>query len=620
MGILYRNVYGEISGNVVQNMMNPGGVGVGAETFGILVYGNSDVDVLNNIISGFTRGGIGINGDAGSAPDPKARVSGNVVTGNGLEDAEGWWAENGIQIGYGATAIVSGNLVTQCWVNNPNWTATGILVVSTDNVVVEGNTVLNNESGIAVAGFGAWGWPSSSNNVVRGNDVIGNAWGVDIQMDANNTFVIYNNIVNNTEAGVSVAQFYGYEPAGTVIRYNRIVGNTVGVENYGVSTNVDAALNWWGSATGPTHASNPGGTGDPVTDKVIYSPWLGTDPDGDPSRPGVQVTGPVLIVVDDVGPAPAGGYLNQAIAGANELPYADTIEVRHGTYDASTPITGPVTLISQQGSASSTTLTGPMSLRSGGILIGLPLRGFTITGNVTVEALVDAASSRINWCNLYGTVTNNGIGTFDARYNYWGTQAYAEIDARTIGDIAVDPYLPENADDAYHHVLDLIGAGVAVDLDHAIDQLWAMTRLGLGVGTYVNYLGAAGAGAFGAGLPGAEVAGGAGGLVLEGEVAGGAAGLGLEAYGAYVAGEPIQGHFALTDPVTGQPIAFAAVTVTLVDEAGKLVSWGLATYDSETGEYRFSINTAGLAPGTYKLIVQEATGKPQTFTIEILAP
>jgi hypothetical protein len=334
----------------------------------------------------------------------------------------------------------------------------------------------------------------------------------------------------------------------------------------------------------------------------------------------VQVTGPVLIVVDDVGPAPAGGYLNQAIAGANELPYADTIEVRHGTYDASTPITGPVTLISQQGSASSTTLTGPMSLRSGGILIGLPLRGFTITGNVTVEALVDAASSRINWCNLYGTVTNNGIGTFDARYNYWGTQAYAEIDARTIGDIAVDPYLPENADDAYHHVLDLIGAGVAVDLDHAIDQLWAMTRLGLGVGTYVNYLGAAGAGAFGAGLPGAEVAGGAGGLVLEGEVAGGAAGLGLEAYGAYVAGEPIQGHFALTDPVTGQPIAFAAVTVTLVDEAGKLVSWGLATYDSETGEYRFSINTAGLAPGTYKLIVQEATGKPQAFTIEILAP
>ncbi len=618
VGILYRNVHGEISGNVIQNMMNPGGGGGGAETFGILVYGDSVVDILNNMVSGFSRGGIGIMGDMGLAPDPVANVSGNVVIGNGLEAATGWWAENGIQIGYGATGVISGNLVTQCWVNNPAWTATGILVVSTDNVVVEGNTVVLNESGIGIAGYGAWGWPSSNDNVVRGNDVIGNMWGIDIQMDANNTLVIYNNIAGNTGAGVSVAQFYGYEPAGTVIRFNSIVGNAVGVANYGVSTGIDAALNWWGSVEGPTAATNPGGNGDAVYGDVIYSPWLGTDPDGDPAQPGVQITGPVLIIVAPVGPEPTGGYLNTAITGANTLPHADTIEVRHGTYDASEPITGPVTLISQVGSASHTTLTGPMSLRSGGILIGLPLRGFTIIGDVTVEELVDAASSRINWSNLYGTVTNKGTGTFDARYNYWGTQVYAVIDARTIGDIAVDPYLPRNADDSYRDIVALFTAGVAGDLDRAIDQLWAMARLGQDVNTFVQYLGVAGAGALGGPPPGAQIGAGFAGTILEEEVAGGAAGLDFVVDGAVVVGDAIGGHFTLTDPVTGQPIAKAVVTLSLLGEDGKLAFWGAATYDPTTGEYVFSIDTSGLAPGTYQLIIQAVDGQSATLTIEIL--
>lgn len=157
VGILFRNVHGEISGNVIQNMMNPGGVGAGAQTFGVLVYGDSVVDVLKNRVSGFSRGGITILGDLGPAPDPVVQVLGNEVVGNGLESGTGWWAENGVQISYGATGVISGNRVAQCWVNNPAWSASGILAASTDNVVIEGNTALANEIGIGVAGFGVWG-------------------------------------------------------------------------------------------------------------------------------------------------------------------------------------------------------------------------------------------------------------------------------------------------------------------------------------------------------------------------------------------------------------------------------------------------------------------------------
>ena len=37
---------------------------------------------------------------------------------------------------------------------------------------------------------------------------------------------------------------------------------------------ITAINNWWGSETGPTHPSNPGGTGDPVSNGVTFSPWL----------------------------------------------------------------------------------------------------------------------------------------------------------------------------------------------------------------------------------------------------------------------------------------------------------------------------------------------------------
>lgn len=38
---------------------------------------------------------------------------------------------------------------------------------------------------------------------------------------------------------------------------------------------IDAQNLWWGHASGPTHAGNPGGQGQSVSDGVNYSPWIG---------------------------------------------------------------------------------------------------------------------------------------------------------------------------------------------------------------------------------------------------------------------------------------------------------------------------------------------------------
>jgi len=55
-------------------------------------------------------------------------------------------------------------------------------------------------------------------------------------------------------------------------------GNTsYGLQNSSGIT-ITAVNNWWGSSTGPTHISNPTGTGDAVNDGVTFSPWLTTRP------------------------------------------------------------------------------------------------------------------------------------------------------------------------------------------------------------------------------------------------------------------------------------------------------------------------------------------------------
>ena len=41
---------------------------------------------------------------------------------------------------------------------------------------------------------------------------------------------------------------------------------------------VDARNNYWGVPGGPTHTGNPGGTGQTVSDGVLYDPWLNTEP------------------------------------------------------------------------------------------------------------------------------------------------------------------------------------------------------------------------------------------------------------------------------------------------------------------------------------------------------
>ena len=285
VGILCRNVKpGTISNNVVHSLYPPSGKGSGPQTFGIMVYGDSEMTISHNEVRDFSRGGIGVSGDAGSNPDPYALIQQNTVFGNGLETETGWWAENGIQVGYGATAHVVGNHVYDCTVNNPSWSATGIMAVDTDGVTIESNYVEGCDLGIAAVDFpeskyGSFYHLILSNVDIIGNTLVGNTWQVDISNDARNITLICNNILNAIEDGIDVWSYSGVTvyPTNVKINYNNIVGSgTYGlwVED-DVLEQVDARYNWWGNASGPYHPTlNPGGTGDELYGNANFSPWL----------------------------------------------------------------------------------------------------------------------------------------------------------------------------------------------------------------------------------------------------------------------------------------------------------------------------------------------------------
>jgi len=50
---------------------------------------------------------------------------------------------------------------------------------------------------------------------------------------------------------------------------------------------LDATYNWWGDASGPAHASNPAGSGNAVSENVLFDPWLSVNPGDDSDLDGL---------------------------------------------------------------------------------------------------------------------------------------------------------------------------------------------------------------------------------------------------------------------------------------------------------------------------------------------
>jgi len=178
------------------------------ESWGTVVFGDSELTLHDNLIKEFTRDGIDVFGTGGTTGQPNVTISDNVVAGSAT-------GLNGIAIEDHAAAILTGNVVTGMARSTP-WAGVGILAWNADKVIIggtelgEGNQVDDNFYGIFVN--------TSENVEVVGNTLTHNINRAITLDDADNNTVARNIIVGTAE---------GTEDAGIVL-LNGATGNMIG--------------------------------------------------------------------------------------------------------------------------------------------------------------------------------------------------------------------------------------------------------------------------------------------------------------------------------------------------------------------------------------------------------
>jgi len=98
---------------------------------------------------------------------------------------------------------------------------------------------------------------------------------------------IYLTITDNVFDDVHGLYIPPADPATPVLDVVANCNDFLGGGNWGVWNGtdflVDATDNWWGNTSGPAHATNPTGTGNAVSDNVLFEPWAKAVPD-DPAE------------------------------------------------------------------------------------------------------------------------------------------------------------------------------------------------------------------------------------------------------------------------------------------------------------------------------------------------
>ncbi|MBI5503605.1 MAG: hypothetical protein HY899_02310 [Deltaproteobacteria bacterium] len=286
---------------------------------GITAYDNIDMPNLHitnckisNIQPGYWGFGIYVGYESEGfgyvPPDLTTHLdfSGLLIEGNEITNTHSSALVLQSITGTPGTLIVKNNDI------HDNVTNDGIWVDCARELTIENNFVDSNRWGIefsALAEDPAWDTPTLNGPYSPQNVTV-----------RNNTFT------GSTDQGFALHNGW---PATITVQGNIIEGNGTGAEN-SLSETVNVTGNWWGSATGPTVASNVLGSGDTAVGAVDYSPWLKNGTDSDLVTSGFQKVVPTTYVVNaNNPPAYTTGGIPDGIGVAGD---GDTVEALAGAY------------------------------------------------------------------------------------------------------------------------------------------------------------------------------------------------------------------------------------------------------------------------------------------------
>jgi hypothetical protein len=251
-GIYFQNTPGTISYNTVRNQYQTDYADYGGCQNGLAINVESSTDspaitISNNSVHAYQKNGITASGDApATANAPSVAIKDNYIVGLG-STAMNWQpgggaAENGVQIGFGASGSVSSNIVNDnIWgpdtFSQPYNAASGILVFASNGITVSSNYIGSAQFGIAIdtdgSGFcsganGAVSCGTANNTSVTSNKISGTQLFDAIDACSNNNNIVSNTIYNSAESAVHFDDSCTSSTYGTTSgNGNNATGNTI---------------------------------------------------------------------------------------------------------------------------------------------------------------------------------------------------------------------------------------------------------------------------------------------------------------------------------------------------------------------------------------------------------
>jgi len=221
-GILFQNSSGTVNHVAVRNQVPngiPNGCQVGQSIWVETAAGHSStVAVEHSSVHNYNKNGItGI--DAGT----NLTLTGNYVQGAGVVP-DGGAAQNGIQLGFGATGTITDNIVIDNIYGDPTVAASADVLLydaaENSNITISSNIVGNSQLPIALYtdSVGVYGDGVS----VTGNRVFGASTYDGIDVCTNGNTVKGNTIVNSAESGVHLDA-----SCGSTGHNNTVTGNVI---------------------------------------------------------------------------------------------------------------------------------------------------------------------------------------------------------------------------------------------------------------------------------------------------------------------------------------------------------------------------------------------------------